>query len=199
MGDIETRATIDALLGGEEEIDYTVDPEPDEWLGRDEITASRMVHRYLRTNDEIARTTALFDAEIERMREARDAALRPLKQRLQWLDSMLKLWHKARLDEDPTATTVRLPTGTLTSAKAQDAWVYDEAKFLAWARVNAQGAVRVPPVVETIDRNEARKLLAETISVIEREAVIKATGELVPGLTIRRGGFDGRHYYVKPS
>lgn len=170
---------------------------PDKAMPVEEVQAMYYLRRLHRLRAERERIEAMFDKLIEELNERRSAQVDPLKVSIGWLEQALALWHHARVQEDPKATTIHLPSGTLRSAKAQPRWTYDDAAaFLEWARANATAAIRTPETKDEIAKVEAKKLLDPMIEVVDGRAVVKETGEMIPGLKIEPGGdYDlGRFY-----
>lgn len=189
---------VDAAFGGPDQI---LEATP-ETLTRDE--ANMLLWRRERLIDQAEEADQVYRAAFQRLADAREAHIRSLQSGIADLDRALTLWHHARWLEDPKANiSIMLPFGTLTSTKAQDEWVYDEPAFLAWAKVNAQGAV-IPPTPQPprLGKREARQLLADHVTVREAGTVVHTvTGEVVPGLRITKGGtFQlGRHYKIQEA
>lgn len=166
-------------------------------LPAEDVQAMYYLRRLLRLRAERERIEAMFDKLIAELNDTRSAQVDPIKATIGWLEQALALWHHARLQEDPKALKINLPSGTLRSAKAQPRWTYDDAAaFLEWAKVNATTAVRIPDTKEEIAKTEAKKVLDPIIKVIDGRAIVTETGEKVPGLKIDPGGdFDlGRFY-----
>lgn len=155
----------------------------------EQVTAMYYLRRLHRLRAERERVEGMYDTLIAELNERRAAQVDPIKATIDWLEQALALWHHARIQEDPKALTVHLPSGTLRSAKAQPRWTYDApTEFLVWAQANATAAVRLVPAKDEIDKNEAKKLLGPIIDVVDGRAVIKETGEKIPGLKIEPGG-----------
>jgi Bacteriophage Mu Gam like protein len=198
---MSTEGDIATILGGDP------DTYPDDLIPDDELGASRLVHRYAATLAETERVRSLFDAEITRLAERQAELLDDLAARAERLAGTLRLYHQARLREDPKRLTITLPGGTLTSRRADDVYVYDEPAFIAWATAHLPGAVVTPEPAPRIDKRKARALLSDRLGVTEDERgplsvpVDATTGEIVPGLSITRGGPDrsGRTYTIKPG
>lgn len=197
---LDAQDVVDDLMGGEEP-DYT--SEPSAPLADDEKRATALLYRRRRLMKEIERAAAIYEEQIEFLQARMSEHLDPLAAQVVWLEESLILWHHARWQRDNRETTIKLPSGTLASSKAQDQWQYtDEGAFLEWAHDNAQSAVRPPkPGEETIDKTKAKEALADVIELNGVIPVIKETGEVVPGLAIRKGGsFEfGRKYTIKEN
>lgn len=162
---------------------------PDKALPAEDVQAMYYLRRLHRLRFERERIEAMFDKLIEELNDRRSAQVDPLKATIDWLEQALALWHHARLKEDPKALTIQLPSGTLRSAKAQPRWTYDDAAaFLEWAKTNATAAIRTPEIKEEIAKNEAKKVLDPMIEVVDGRAIVKETGEKIPGLRIEPGG-----------
>lgn len=197
---LDVMNVVDEALGGEEP-DWTSVPTAP--LADDERRATALLYRRRRLMAEIERAAGIYEEQIALLTERMYEHLNPMRDQVIWLEQALILWHHARWQRDEREKTIKLPSGTLASSAAQDSWEYDDEKaFLKWARENAQSAIRPPkPGEETIDKVKAREALGETIEVKAGRAVLPETGEIVPGLTIRKGGsFElGRKYTIKEN
>lgn len=178
---------IEQVLSGPEPA-YSETPQAA--MPQEQVQAMYYLRRLHRLRSERERVEGMYEKLIEELNERRAAQVDPIKATIDWLEQALALWHHARLQEDPKALTIHLPTGTLRSAKAQPRWTYDdEAAFLEWASKHAAEAVRHPDMPkDQIDKNGAKKVLGEIIDVIDGRAVVKETGEKIPGLKIEPGG-----------
>lgn len=191
-------------MTAEEEIEQVLSgPEPpysetpDAAMPVEQVQAMWYLRRLHRLRAEQERIEAMYDTLIEELNERRAAQVDPMKATIDWLEQALALWHHARLQEDDKLISIHLPSGTLFSSKAQPRWTYDDAKaFLAWAQKNKPAAIRYPEVKPEIAKNDVKKLLDPIIEVIGGRAVVKETGEMIPGLKIEPGGdYDlGRFY-----
>lgn len=187
----DVRAVLDDLLNGPEP-DWTADPA---WaLLEDERAMSRKARRFLALQAKIEAVAKLFADEIEELAQRRTAVLRPMLNDLDHLQEALRLWHQGRLAENPRAITIHLPGGTLASSEAQDKWEWDDATFAKWAAENLPAALVPQP--DKVSHTEARKAL--NVKAVKGQA-ITPEGEVVPGLTITKGGDDqsGRHFRIK--
>lgn len=187
---------IEQVLSGPEP-DYTEPPQEPRDTGREDRQAMYLMRRLRRARDERLRIEQLFTTVADELEERRSEQLEPIVTTIGWLEQSLALWHHRRLQDDNDALTVNLPTGTLISTKAQPRWTYDDAAaFLEWAKANAAEAVRETDPKTEIDKNAAKKVLGALAAIIDHRAVIKDTGEKVPGVRIDPGGdFDlGRFY-----
>lgn len=188
----EVRQVLDDLLNGPEP-DWTADPA---WsLLEDERAMSARARRYLALEAEIKATTAMFVDEIVALTMRRNEIVGPMQRRLEYLATSLRLWHQARLAQNPKALTIHLPGGTLKSQEAQDSWEWDDVLFAKWADENLPDDVLIPQPAK-VDHAKARKAL--NVKAVKGQA-ITAEGEVVPGLTITKGGEDqsGRHFRIK--
>ena len=198
---------IESVLAGDEP-DWDQEPEPP--ATSDERAANRLLRRWRTLTEEIADANAIYDDEIRAIEEARSAHVGNLNDRRDWLVASLKLWHQARLAEDPTRTQIKLPQGTLVSRAAQDVWTYEEeAAFVEWAKTHAKQTVHRPPRPEwtTINKNQARKILMERKVAVDDKGNVqltkdghlidRETGEAIPGIKVSEGGDHGRFYDVK--
>lgn len=194
-------------------------PDPDDEFdpaaraGADMVEADRMIRKALRLRRELSELLDVFDAHIGALYAARDTAVSDATEKIGRLELALRLWHQARLAEDPKRKTIRLPHGTLTATAAQESWEYDDPVFLEWAREHAQGAIRPPkPRPDEIAKSDARKVLAPilqtqvvdgvTMTVVDGDGhPIDVNGEKIPGLIVQPGGTDntGRHYKIKEA
>lgn len=187
----EVRQVLDDLLNGPEP-DWTADPA---WaLLEDERAMSRKARRFLALQAKIEAVAKLFADEIEELAQRRTAVLRPMLNDLDHLREALRLWHQGRLAENPRAITIHLPGGTLASQEAQDKWDWDDGLFAKWADENLPNVLVPQPA--KVNHAEARKAL--NVKAVKGQA-ITPDGEVVPGLTITKGGDDqsGRHFRIK--
>jgi phage host-nuclease inhibitor protein Gam len=158
-------------------------------LPADQVQAMYYLRRLHRLRAERERVEAMFDKLIEELNETRSTQVDPIKATIAWLEQTLALWHHARLQEDPKALKIMLPSGTLRSSKAQPRWTYDDAAaFLEWAKLNATDVIRLPEVKPEIAKNDVKKLLDPIIQVVDGRAILTKTGEKIPGLKIEPGG-----------
>lgn len=181
------------LSGPEPEFSET----PASAIPAEDRQAMNYLRRLARLRADRARVEQLYTDAIDELETRRRIQVGPIEASIAWLEQALALWHAARLREDDKAITIHLPTGTLRSTAAQPRWTYDDVKaFLDWAKINASAAVRTPDPKDEIDKNGAKKLLGPMIDVIDGYAIVKETGEKIPGLKIEPGGdFDlGRFY-----
>lgn len=188
-------ATVEArmlsVLGGDEP-EWTAPPRP----APDERAASAMLYRYRRLVTEHDRVAAAYDDEIRRLEQAKADHLDELNAKKAWLSQSLRLWHAARLAEDASRKTIRLPAGTLKSSKAQQLWDFGDG-FLEWAQANLPDAVTVPEPKPVLSRTAAKHGLADRMAVIDDGSVVDtSTGEVIPGLFVKAGGYDGRNYTI---
>lgn len=93
---------------------------------------------------------------IERWRQGEQARID--RERSFW-ESLLVEFHRGVIEEDPKATSVRLPHGTLKSRKLPDRWDFDDEVFIAWARDIAPELIRTK---EEPDKALAKKALSVT-------------------------------------
>ncbi|WP_116996415.1 host-nuclease inhibitor Gam family protein [Desertimonas flava] len=188
----DVRSIIDEVMGGDPLNDADEGP-----IGVDR--AAELVHQYHRLGEDIAEAADMYQRAIDKLVDARNGHLEPLEAERDHIETVLRLWHAARYAEDGKAT-IKLPTGTLSSSKAQDAWTYhDESAFITWAKDNAPDALRQPePPPIQVAKTEARKSLEALIAINDDGTVVdRSTGEIVPGLRVTPGGYRGRHYHVK--
>jgi phage host-nuclease inhibitor protein Gam len=191
---------IEEVLSGPE-LD-TSDP-PAQPSATEDRQAMFMMRRLARLRAERQRVEQLYTDVLDELELRRRSQLDPIEATIDWLEQALALWHHARLQENPKALTVHLPTGTLVSSKAQPRWTYDDAAaFLEWATTHAADLVRRPEPKDEIDKNAVKKWLSDDKVYEIRDdgrVVIKEGGEFVPGVRVSPGGdFDlGRFYRVE--
>lgn len=177
------------MLGGDEPAWET---EPAAPAGAD--AANAMLVRLAAVKAEIADTEALFAEQFDRLQLRLEETRTGQMNRLAWLETSLKLYHAARLREDPKATTIRLPHGILKSRAADDAWDYDDEKaFIVWAKQHLLDGVRYPEPKPQVSKPDVKKKLADWARRPDGR-VVDADGNVVPGLRVSKGGFFGRHY-----
>lgn len=175
---------------------------PAEALPAEDRQAMNYLRRLARLRADRHRIEELFTTTVDELELRRRIQLDPIEASIAWLEQALALWHAARFREDAKLITIHLPTGTLRSTKAQPRWTYDdEAAFLEWASKHATAAIRHPdPPKDQIDKNGAKKALDPIIDVIDGNAIIKETGEMIPGLKIEPGGdFDLGRFFTSET
>jgi hypothetical protein len=126
--------------------------------------------------------TAMLDQEIESLRHdmevleaRRKEILEPINQEMQYLRDCLTAYHKRTL-ESGGDKTIKLPWATLKSRQQAQDYERDDAALLAWAQANATEYVKTAaPTVAWGD-------LKKAIVVAGGKAILKETGEPVPGL-----------------
>jgi hypothetical protein len=109
---------------------------------------------------------AMLAAEIMRLKAWAAKETEGHENSVSYLEGLLLPWYLRQED-----TSISLPSGRVRMRKLPDAFVYDNEKVIAWAKVNLPAAVRVT-VTEAPDK--------AAIS-----AHIKATGEMPDGLEIK--------------
>lgn len=108
-----------------------------------------------------------------------------------WLEGSLAEFHRRLIARDPTASTVELPSVTLTARRQQPEWIYtDETEFVAWATTHRPELVRRPdPPPPAPDKNAVKKALAFDATATpgaDTPAFDPTSGEIAPGVTVRR-------------
>lgn len=140
----------------------------------DHATAERMVRSVARRRRELARSEALAEAQIERVREWLDAERHRLA--TDYFERCLTTYHASLLAQDDRLKTISLPSGRLKARQGQPAWDVDPDHFVAWAIGAIPDLVRVK---YEPDKAAMKKLLS-----VEGPHAVSAAGEVVPGVTI---------------
>jgi phage host-nuclease inhibitor protein Gam len=113
--------------------------------------------------------------------------LETLAARATTIEQRLELYHRARLEKDPKALTVSLPSGTLVSKAQEPEWlVTDEKALIEWADEHAPDVVRRKPAPDAeVDRNNMkRELVKRQGRKIVARGIDPNTGEKAPGLEV---------------
>jgi phage host-nuclease inhibitor protein Gam len=99
---------------------------------------------------------------------------------------LLEAYHRNVLQSDPTAKTVKLPSGTLIARKRPDnVEIDDEDAFLSWAIHHRRDEfIRIVPEKRSVDRN------------VVKEYALKH-GEVLPGVTAITGDDAGITFKVE--
>lgn len=164
--------------------------------------ALRELARITRERDELA---ALYQRDMDRLQAERDAAVGAQDRRIGELVDALETYLAARIEAGQTK--VVLPAGRLTSTRAQPSIDIDEEAFVAWATVHAADLIRTTTTV-TPARNVLRQRMANGDGLRLSKAgdnaasvVDTKTGEVIPGVTVSRGGTrgTGRHLNIIPA
>lgn len=98
-----------------------------------------------------------------------------------YFEQLLAYYMQAVNEADPKRKSVKLPGVTVAARKRPDAWTFDDDAFVAWALDGS-----APDLVRTkheVDKAAAKRDLVAADGV----AVLPATGEAVPGVTITPG------------
>lgn len=141
--------------------------------------ANRMLRRVMRERRLFAEDEALVQAEkdhldafLERSRAAHDTS---------FLEMQLQRYHEARLERDPKAKTIHLPSGTLVARKRPDHWEFDDEAFLEWAKTRRTDLVRTK---EEVDRTAVKKAL-----IVNNDGRVLDfdSGEFVESVTVTPG------------
>lgn len=161
--------------------------------------AERYAYSLRRTLERLAEHDAARDRLIQHIDVRHDAITAPLIAKAEWLRSSLRLYHAARLADDPSEKTVKLHAADLVSRAEQPEWVYDdEGAFLAWAEDEHPELVNNPPPPAKTPKKADVKQALKPESAGEPGQVVKVldpkTGEVVPGLSVK---LPGRAYEVK--
>lgn len=151
----------------------------------DADSADRHLRLAARARGQKARLEDLFDREIARLYERRQAAVDPLDREIRWRETAVEQWHRREFAAKRVGKSVTLPHGSSALRKAQPkVEVSDPGALLAWAE--GRGLVdrlflprERPPSLSAI-----KKLLdvrpgepGETVPLIDRD-----TSEVVPGV-----------------
>lgn len=180
-------AYIDALTEATVNDDGAVEA-VERWRIDDDGTAEWAMRRLASLREALGEARAMRDAWVARIDEWFNAASGPHSRRVGFFEAHLSDYARRRREADPTAKTLSLPSGKVTSraAGARVVVAHDEA-FLAWCRENGLEKELTRTKVE-IDL-AALKKMAEIVTHDGRPTVI-IDGEEVPGVGIVDGHVD---------
>ena len=135
----------------------------------DEHRANALIRAVAWKRRRLADAEAQARAEQERIHEW------IVEQRRRWsvaeLERTLQQYHEARLADDASAKTLRLPAGELRSRATGPSWQFDPVVFVPWAEEHAPEVLRTK--VE-VDKAAAKAALGHRVLV---------DGEEVPGVS----------------
>ena len=167
-----------------EEIDYDTPPES----FTDDDRANRLLRVHASLARDLADVAQVYDAERNRLDDWRDDRTEQIRNRVEWVEQALEMWHRSKLQANPKAVTVTLPNGQHRARAQQPEWTVDPDLFLPWAETHGHPElIRVKTIIEP-DKAAAKKLLhvdADTTTP-EGETVRAVTedGEIVPGVSV---------------
>jgi len=139
---------------------------------------------------QLAAERAVFEAEIERVRERMNGRAATLTRQAEWHEKAVESWHRAHAKT--VGKTVHFPTGRPSTLRGRQpkAEIYDEDAFRAWlVTVDLEDKIYVAkePVLskEALKKELAKeaKKGAEPGSVLS--VVHPETGEVAPGVRFR--------------
>lgn len=170
-----------------DELDQTDAPPIDLSAGESDALAQADWHlRHLRVlGRQREQLLDVFQAEQERLAERLAARLALIDAKADWHSKPVEDLHKALLEADEKRKSIALPNGTLKSRKGQDSWEYeDEEAFISWARSKHPELVRV---THAVNKADVKKTFRAATPGEEGQAVDPATGEPIPGVTVKPG------------
>ena len=100
---------------------------------------------------------------------------------IDFFENLLKGFALSLKEQDPDFKTLKLPFGKLQFRKRRDKWHYQDKELLEFAKNNIKTSVKV---VEKVDKRKLKKLVKK----VGDKVIIKATGEIVEGITIEERG-----------
>lgn len=117
---------------------------------------------------------AAAEAEVQRLKTAREDALKPWQRRESWYTFALEQFARAQLAADPKLKTIKLPAGELTMRAQQPEWNYGDDLVDRLKEAGIAGYIRVK---EEVDKAALKKVA----QVREGRAVviIESTGEVI--------------------
>lgn len=177
--DAELSAEALAVLAG----DDTDDETPVELHDQERIEKLMWALHYARK--ELAAVEESWQRDIARLSEARDAAIAPLRNKMESLTSLVTGWHRAvyedaieqGMPDKKLPRSVKLKAGTLKSVAGRTTTgIEDEAALVAWAKAN--GHTDLVTVTEKVMASAVKSLFTDGKPVT-------ADGELIPGVTVK--------------
>lgn len=163
---------VEELRGGL----WSIDSDPKaEW-------ALRMLGRH---EAEVASAAEVAARLIERTRKWLEAEQLRHAPHVEFFERQLRVYHERKLEADPKAKTIRLPSGTLASRRntVGKVTVEDPEAFLAWwdSPANAELREAVPELV-VAKRTPSVAVIKEAFTPKGEGMVDDGTGEIVPGV-----------------
>lgn len=182
-----TPAEIEAELYGQEEVNYSLEPEIP--IGQDKANWHLRKGGTIRASQDALRS--LFDAEIQMLMDRRDDRMSIFENQALWHERAVEMWHRGALAKGDAGKTANLPHGTSSIRASQPATeIFDEDLMRAWLAANDLESV-VYPVKEPALSKAALKKAVAMVDKNGKEAgspiaaVHPDTGEVVPGLRFR--------------
>lgn len=117
------------------------------------------------------------DREIQRIEHWLKGELERLQGDAEFFESLLCEYHRDIYEQNPKAKTVKLPAGTLKLRAQQPEFKRDEDKLIAWLK--GTGRADLVKIKESADWSALKK----DVAVVNGQAIIKDTGEVVEGVT----------------
>lgn len=142
----------------------------------------------------VAGHDATAHAEIAKINEWRENALKSIQPDIDFFEGILRFYHEtqtraemAEMERPDWAhvkqKSIKLPDGVkLVGKKDADSWEFDEAVFIPWAQQNLPAAIKPPPPPPppAIDKAEAKRLL----TVTPAKTVVSPEGVVADGVTV---------------
>jgi phage host-nuclease inhibitor protein Gam len=154
------------------DLDAPEEDTPGHWQITDPGSADWALRKLGKVDAEAHQVSELAEQQIAAIEAWRGAEHGRLGAQREHWETLLAIYHRARLEEDEKAKTIRLPHGTLTARKLPDGIVIeDEDALMAWLGLNEVGYIRVR---RDLDRAAIK------------DAVLK-NGEILPGVEVKPG------------
>ena len=165
--DLRPRPTTDSWDDLDDFMSQVDDVDPDR--GIDQTMAERMLRRVLRLRRRFAADTEVARDQWEQLNDWITARQDKLDTDTDYLLSCLRQYHEARLEDDPKAKSLRLPSGVLKARKAPDRVEVDVEAFMSSEPAGEMIRTRHEPDKPVILRH------------------VKQTGELPAGVVLVAG------------
>ena len=117
------------------------------------------------------------DREIQRIEYWLKGELERLQGDAEFFESLLCEYHRGIYEQNPKAKTVKLPAGALKLRAQQPEFKRDEDKLIVWLK--GTGRADLVKIKESADWSALKK----DVDVVNGQAIIKDTGEVVEGVT----------------
>lgn len=142
--------------------------------------AQRAARRLAELRRDAAALAAIYDEEIERLqqeiealRRRKEEALRPYERRTVWYEAALEQWHRAELERNPRAKTIKLPSGDLRLRAQQPEWIYGSDLVERLKEIGATGYIRVKEEPDKSAIKKAAQVINGRAALVDQE-----TGEV---------------------
>lgn len=142
--------------------------------------AQRAARRLAEIRRDAAALAAIYDEEIERLQQQIEAmeqrkqdAMRPFERRARWYEAALEQWHRAELERNPRAKTIKLPSGDLRLRAQQPEWIYGSDLVERLKEIGAIGYIRIKEEPDRAAIKKAAKVINGRAALVDQE-----TGEV---------------------